>query len=93
MDKDSNLHLLYQDKPHSYDYTVFNPDGQVVVHETFDYVTSRPRLKPEGDGRVTVAGGTRRVTANDVPAPKPEDLLWEKPPAPAPPAEGKPARP
>jgi hypothetical protein len=93
VDRMSNLHLLYQDKPHSYDYTVFNPDGQVIVHETFDYLNSRPRLQPEGDGRVSVAGGTRRVTANDVPPPKPEDLLSDKPVEPVPPVEAKPQKP
>jgi hypothetical protein len=89
VDRLSNLHLLYQDKPRSYDYTVFNPDGQVIVHETFDYLSSRPRLQPEGDGRVSVAGGTRRVTASDVPAPKPEDPSGDKPVSPVPPVEVK----
>ena len=89
----SNLHLLYQDKPHSYNYTVFNPDGQIILRQTYDYLNSRPRLHPEGDGRITVAGGTRRVTAKDWPAPKPEDLLGSKSVAPAPPAEVKPPKP
>jgi hypothetical protein len=93
VDRDSNLHLLYQDKPRSFDYTVFNPDGKVIRHQTYDYLTTRPRLKPDGDGRVSVLGGTRRITANDVPAPTPEELLGEKPGAPVPPIEIKPSKP
>ena len=93
VDRLSNLHLLYQDKPRSWDYTVFNPDGQVIVHETFDYLTSHPRLQAEGDGRITVVGGARRVTANDVPTPKPEDLSGDKPLSPVPPVEVQPRKP
>jgi hypothetical protein len=93
VDRFSNLHLLYQDKPRSFDYTVFNPDGRVVCHQTYDYLTTRPRLQPDGDGRVMVVGGTRRVTADDVPPPTLEELSGDKPPAPAPPAQAKPAKP
>ena len=93
VDQLSNLHLLYQDKPHSYNYTVFNPDGEVVLRQTYDYLNSRPRLHPEGDGRITVVGGTRRVTASDWPAPKDEDLLGNKPIAPVPPVKVKPPKP
>ena len=93
VDRFSNLHLLYQDKPRSFDYTVFDPDGRVICHQTYDYLTTRPRLQPDGDGRVSVKGGTRRVTAEDVPAPTPEEILGDKPVAPVPPAETKPAKP
>ena len=93
VDQLSHLHLLYQDKPHSYNYTVFNPDGGVILRQTYDYLNSRPRLHLEGDGRITVTGGTRRVTANDWPAPKPEDLLGNKSVAPVPPVEVKPPKP
>ncbi|HVM49240.1 MAG TPA: hypothetical protein VMU04_14510 [Candidatus Acidoferrum sp.] len=92
VDRYSNLHLLYQDKAHSYDYVVFNPDGKVLLHETFDYLTTRPRLQPEGDGMVTVVGGSRRVTANDVPPPPPDELSSPKPVAPVPPVESKPPK-
>jgi hypothetical protein len=87
VDRLSNLHLLYQDKPHAYSYTVFNPDGELVLRQTFDYIDSRPRLHPEGDGRITVAGGSRRVTSSDVPLPKPEELQEPRNIAPAPPVE------
>jgi hypothetical protein len=93
VDRYSNLHLLYQDKPHSYDYTVFNTDGKVVMHQTYDYINSRPRLQPEGDGTITVAGGSRRVTADDWPPPKPEELSGVNPVAPVAPVEVKPPQP
>jgi hypothetical protein len=92
VDRYSNLHVLYQDKPRSFDYSVFNPDGEVIRHQTFDYTGTRPRLQPDGQGQVSVMGGTRRVRANDVPKPTPEELLGEKPATSAPPVEVKPAK-
>jgi hypothetical protein len=93
VDMISNLHLLYQDRPHSFSYTMFNPDGQLMLRQTYDYLTSRPRLHPEGDGRVSVVGGTRRIAANDWPPPNLEDLVSEKPATSAPPTEVKQAKP
>jgi len=93
VDMISNLHLLYQDKPHSYSYTIFNPDGRLMLRQTYDYVMTRPRLHPEGDGRVTILGGTRRIASSDWPPPSPEELLGEKPATSAPPAEVKQAKP
>ncbi|MEI8043167.1 MAG: hypothetical protein WCL11_17280 [Verrucomicrobiota bacterium] len=93
VDRFSNLHLLYQDKPHAFNYTVFNPDGQVVVHQTYDYINTRPRLHPEGDGRITVTGGTRRFTPGDLPEIKGSTADDDKPLAPVPPVEIKPPKP
>jgi hypothetical protein len=89
VDRYSNLHLLYQDKPRSFDYRVFNPDGDVLRRQTFDYVSTRPRLTPDGEGRVSVIGGTRRITAHDVPTPTPEELLGETAATSAPPSNVK----
>jgi hypothetical protein len=69
VDKMSNLHLLYQDGPRTFSYSIINPDGVVMVRQTYEF-TTRPRLKFDDDGNVTVSGGTRRVTFNDLPAPK-----------------------
>jgi hypothetical protein len=74
VDKFSNLHVLYQNHPHSFSYTVFNPNGDVVLHQTYDYVESRPRLQPDGEGKIAVKGGHRRVTAEDWPTPPPGSL-------------------
>jgi len=70
VDKFSNLHLLYQDGSHSFNYTVINPDGEVIAHRTYDYVDKRPRLQPDEDGKILVAGGIRRVSPTDVPPTK-----------------------
>ncbi len=70
LDKQSNVHILYQDDARSYSYTVVNPDGEIILRQTYDYVNSRPRLKVASDGKVSVMGGIRRIAANDVPAPK-----------------------
>ena len=70
LDKQSNLHVLYQDDARSYSYTVVNPDGEIRLRQTYDYVNSRPRLKVDDGGKVSVMGGVRRITANEVPAPK-----------------------
>jgi len=72
LDKSSNLHVLYASGPQSYSYTVFNPDGDILIRQTYEYVDSRPRLQPHDDGNISVKGGVRRVTADDLPAPKAE---------------------
>jgi len=71
LDKYSNLHLLYQNGARSFSYTMVTPDGDVVVRQTYDYANTRPRLQVDPDGKFVVAGGMRRVTSSDVPAPKP----------------------
>jgi hypothetical protein len=83
VDKFSNLHVLYQEGPHSFNYTVINCNGDVIVHRTYDYVDKRPRLAPDAEGKVLVIGGVRRPTPNDVPPTKPEAEA-EKPPKPVP---------
>ncbi len=70
LDKFSNLHLLYQNGARSFSYTVVTPDGDVVVRQTHEYANSRPRLQVDRDGKLVVAGGMRRVSSTDVPAPK-----------------------
>ncbi len=65
VDKLSNLHVLYQSWARSYSYTMFNPQGDVLAQEVYDYVTTRPRLQKAGDGTISVAGGVRRLKADD----------------------------
>jgi hypothetical protein len=67
IDKFSNLHLLYQNWAHSFSYTVFTPDGEVVERQTYDYTDTRPRLQMDAEGRISVVGGVRRVTSNGSP--------------------------
>jgi len=71
LDSRSNLHVVYQTGARSFAYTVINPDGNVVLRQTYDFATSRPRLRANQEGNFTIVGGARRVTVNDVPPPKP----------------------
>ena len=80
VDKASNLHLLYQYGPSSFSYTVFNPEGELLKRQTYDYVSSRPRLQVNENGTISVLGGVRRMMSSDVPAAKPP-LAPEQPPA------------
>jgi hypothetical protein len=67
VDRSSNLHLLYQNSARGFSYTTFNPDGELLVHQTYDYIGTRPRLKVDEAGTISVLGGVRRVTRTDVP--------------------------
>lgn len=68
VDKLSNLHVLYQNGPRSFNYTVFNPNGDLTVRQTYD-LTTRPRLHADADGNITILGGMRRMTSYDLPSP------------------------
>ncbi len=70
VDQFSNLHVLWQTGPYSFSYTVFDPDGEALLRQTYDYIDTRPRLKVGENGGIFVSGGVRRITANDLPAPQ-----------------------
>jgi hypothetical protein len=86
IDKESNLHVLYQNGPASFLYSVFNPSGDLVVRQVHDYVNSRPRLRMDDAGQIAVTGGVRRLTSNDVPPSMPDDDDVHPTVAPPPPA-------
>jgi hypothetical protein len=65
LDKLSNLHVIYQSWAKIYSYSVFNPDGELLARETYDYADTRPRLGTDDDGTVSVIGGVKRVRANE----------------------------
>lgn len=71
IDQASNLHVLYQNGARSFSYTVINPEGEIIVRETHDYLATRPKLQLVQNGRLTVVGGARRRTSEDVPGPIP----------------------
>jgi hypothetical protein len=66
LDRLSQLHVLYQDGPHTYSYTVFNPNGELLKRHSYTF-TVRPRLAPDHEGNLSVAGGIRFPRADDVP--------------------------
>jgi hypothetical protein len=69
IDKKSNLHVLYQNGPRSFSYTVINPECEIIARQTYDY-TSRPHMEADADGNITIVGGVRRVTRDDLPPPQ-----------------------
>jgi hypothetical protein len=69
VDKQSNLHLLFQTGARSFSYSVLTPKGEVILRQTHDYTRTRPVLRSSEDGRIYVAGGQRRFGADDLPPP------------------------
>jgi hypothetical protein len=71
VDASSQLHVLFQNGPRSFLYSVITPDGDQIIRQTWDYTgDSRPRLRAENDGRVIVHGGARRILLSDLPPPR-----------------------
>jgi hypothetical protein len=79
----NNLHLLYQSGSHTFLYTVVNPQGTIVLRQTYDYASARPMLKEDKAGKIFVEGGIRKFGEKDIP--RSEEPL----PAVAPPTAGQ----
>jgi hypothetical protein len=88
VDGNSNLHVLWQTGARGFAYRVVNPNGEVIVRQTYDYIGTRPHLKVNEAGRIIVAGGVRRLTQDDLPAGEPAAA-----PVPLPPATNAPFQP
>jgi len=69
IDRASNLHLLFQTGARSFLYQVIDPEGDVLVRQTYDYTSTRPVLRGDQEGKTFVQGGIRHTTATDIPAP------------------------
>jgi hypothetical protein len=61
VDRQSDLHLLWQNGAATFSYTVLNPSGEIIRQETYDYVDTHPRLRPNDAGEVSVYGGVREL--------------------------------
>jgi hypothetical protein len=72
LDHFNNLHLLWQTGAKDFTYLVFMPDGNLLVRETHLYTETRPRLQPNDNGNITVVGGVRLYSAQDIPSPSGE---------------------
>ena len=79
LDRHSNLHVLWQSGASAFSYVVLSPDGNIVQQETYDYLTTRPRLGINDAGEITVIGGVRRVQPDEIPIVKSPDELPAKP--------------
>ena len=67
LDQFSHLHVLFQTGARSFLFHVINPEGEVVLRQTYDYADTRPMLRSNANGRIYVSGGGRRLTITDVP--------------------------
>lgn len=82
IDPSSNLHLLYQTGARSFNYSVVNPDGLLLVRQTYDYSDTRPGLRVDREGRIFISGGVRRPAQDDLP--RPADASTHEPRTPKP---------
>ncbi|MFM2294731.1 MAG: hypothetical protein RLZZ350_1144 [Verrucomicrobiota bacterium] len=71
VDKAGNLHVLWQTSARGFAYRMVSPDGEVVASQTYDYVGTHPRLYLDQAGKISVAGGVRRLTRDDLPVEAP----------------------
>ena len=69
IDKSSNLHVLYQTGAKSFNYSVVNADGRLLVRQTYEYTDTRPGLRVDRQGRIYIGGGARRISSEDLPSP------------------------
>jgi hypothetical protein len=70
VDQESSLHVLYMDGPQTLSYTRWNPDGELLLRQTYLFTETRPRLRLK-EGKVSVSGGVRQESTKDFPPPKP----------------------
>jgi hypothetical protein len=68
VDRASQLNVLWQTGAQTFSYCLVSPDGTILRRDTYDLVNTRPKLKVDEDGNVSVAGGVRRVPASEIPA-------------------------
>ena len=73
VDQSSNLHVLFQNGPRTFLYSVVTPAGDVIIRQSHDLDKTHPHLRSEDDGRVVVAGGERRFLLSDLPPPRVAD--------------------
>jgi hypothetical protein len=71
VDKESNLHLLFQSGARAFIYAVVTPQGDLILRQRHDYARTRPTLRLTEAGRIAVAGGQRFFSKDDFPAPIP----------------------
>ena len=72
IDKQSQLHVFFQNGARSFNYVIVSPEGEIVTRQTYEYSpSSRPRLQLNEEGKVVVAGGARKVASSDFPESKP----------------------
>jgi len=66
-DKWMNLHILYQNGAKSFLYCMINPEGFMLARERHEFTDTKPAMRSNSEGRISVHGGLRRYTATDIP--------------------------
>jgi hypothetical protein len=66
LDRLNRLHVLYQSGARVFNYSIVNPDGDIVRQEDYDYLNTRPRLQTDDNVNITVKGGVRRVKTDNI---------------------------
>jgi hypothetical protein len=87
VDRLARLHVLFQSGAHAFTYAIVSPDGEWLVRETHQYGATRPALRTDDEGNISVVGGVRVPSSSDLPGPSASEAA---PPAPASPG-GPPA--
>ena len=64
VDRENRLHVLHCSAPRIWSYSVINPDGHLLKHETYSQARTTPRLRRTNDARVAVSGGILDASAS-----------------------------
>lgn len=84
IDRESNLHVLWQYGARSFYYCVVDPEGELILRQTHDYAgPSRPGLAIDDEGRIIVRGGVRVRSPDDQPVDDPLPAPDNQPALPA----------
>lgn len=95
VDKQSQLHLLFQTGARTFLYFHVTPDGEILKRHIHEYTKTRPTLKSNDEGTIFVNGGQRRFLPSELPVELPatsSNLLSTNPPAPTSLTNPSPAR-
>lgn len=83
LDRQNDLHVLFQNGARSFRYCVLTPDGKLNVRQTYAMSDTRPRLAVDEEGAIAIRGGMRAKAQDDLP-PDPEPDFLRPPPLPVP---------
>ncbi len=68
VDRQSQLHVLWQSGAQMFDYRIIDTDGKTVDRQIYDDFDTRPKLIVNNSGDVQVVGGVRRPKPGEQPA-------------------------
>lgn len=84
VDKHSNLHVLFQTGARIFLYCLVTPEGVVQARQSYGITTNRPGLTVDDRGDVSVTGGARLQSHDDLPPAPPAEPTDEVSPTNAP---------